>query len=180
LAAGPAQGAGVDAALGNDAANLSFFMDSAAIGQGGADLNADVFFNDEDDFNLGLGFQVRGVPAGQQPWSFGLGAQAYFVRIDRPRADVQALALGGHARYIIPGNTPISLGVQGFYAPNITTFGDAKSLTDLWARVGIELTPGAELYAGYRWFETRLDEDPPVNGDYELDDSFNVGIRLVF
>jgi hypothetical protein len=102
------------------------------------------------------------------------------MRIDTPRADVQSIALGGHARYHIPANTPMSIGIQGFYAPNITTFGDADRMYDLWARFGIELTPGAEFFVGYRWLETRLDKDPPLQGDYTLDESVNVGIRITF
>jgi hypothetical protein len=171
-----ARAAGFEVALSTESAQLSLGFDSSTIGYGGAEISVGGFFNDDDDVMGSLGFMVSGVPAGEQPFSFELGAEFYVAGVDKPDQDFQALALGGGARYHIPANTPMSLGAQLLYAPNITTFGDADDLLDFTVRYQIDLLPSASAFLGYRRLQADLDRDD----NYKLDNNVHLGIRLIF
>ena len=167
---------GLEVQLGNKTAQLSFLTDSGLVGYSGAQLDFSGFANNKSDFLGSAGLMVQGIPAGQSPLTFGLGAKAYAATIDSPNKDVQAIAIGGLAKYTIPNRMPMAVVLKGYYAPDITTFSDGKSFTDLNVNYQIEVTPGATAFAGYRLLQTNLKN----HGDYSLDDSVHVGIRLNF
>jgi hypothetical protein len=48
---------------------------------------------------------------------------------------------------------------QAFYAPDILTFGTADNLTDLSARLELQLQPRLTVFGGMRWFEFDLIND---------------------
>ena len=172
-----AQATGFDLYLSDESVQANLNFDSSSIGYGGADLSVGGFYNDDDDAMLTLGVMVRGAPAGARPFSFGVGARGYFIFVDDPDSDVQALAIGGEAKYHIPANMPMAIGVQAHYAPGITTFSDGDDVLDLGIDFEIEITPGTSAFFGYREVEIDLDDR---SNDYELEDNFHIGIRLTF
>ena len=89
---------------------------------------------------------------------------------------MSALALGARLAYIIPSNiAPTAFVAEGFFAPTVTTFGDAERLFELDSRLEIEITPTALGFVGYRLVTTRMTE---ASDDVEVDDSVHVGIRF--
>ncbi len=168
--------ADLEITLGSQAAAVHVLADSDVIGVGGADLDFGVLFNDDSDVMGSLGLLVRGTPAGNPPWSFGLGGRLYYASIDSPDRSVGALALGGSAMYHIPGHTPMAFGGDLFYAPAITTFSDGDSFLHWGVRFEADVLPAATAFLGYRKVTADLDR----HGDYDIDDSFHVGVRFQF
>ncbi len=165
-----------DLALSKDTAAAEIIMDSSTVGSGGAAFSIGALFNDVDDVLGSLGLVVKGMPAGEQPYSFTLGGKLYFAHLDKPDEEVPALALGGGISYIIPANMPISIGGDLFYAPGITTFNDGDDLLDLKFRFEVDVLPSATAFIGYRNVVLGLDQRP----DYDVDENVHVGIRIEF
>jgi hypothetical protein len=63
-----------------------------------------------------------------------------------------------------------------FYAPKITSFGDADDVLDYIIRVEMEFVPQVMGFLGYRLLEADLDG----GGERELDDNFHIGVSLIF
>ena len=167
---------GLELQLANTTAQMTFLTGSGWTGYSGAQLAFSGFVNKHSDAMGSASLMVQGIPAGQSPLTFGLGMQGYAASINSPSKNVQALALGVAAEYTIPAHMPMAVTFDGYYAPDITTFGDGKSFTDLNLNYQVTVTPGAAAFAGYRLLQT----DIKNHGEYSLDDSFHIGIRLNF
>ncbi|WP_065089440.1 YfaZ family outer membrane protein [Acidihalobacter prosperus] len=167
---------GLDFQLGNHTAQLQFYTGSSALGYSGGIVGFGGFVNSRHDVMANASVKVEGLAAGETPLSFGLGVKAYAGSIDKPNDNVGAIALGGLVKYTIPYRMPMAVVLEGYYAPDITTFGQGKSFSDLSLDYQIEVTPGATAYAGYRVLQTDLKN----YGEYKLDNALHVGIRLHF
>ncbi len=171
------QAADFDIALSEETASLELIADSDVVGVGGADLLLGLFFNEDDDYMGSLGMLAYGAPAGgEQPFSFGLGGKLYYAAIDKPDANVSALALGVTTKYHIPGNMPMSLGAELYFAPGITSFQDADQFLDARIRFSIDVLPSAAAFIGYRLTTVDFEE----GGDVDLDENLHLGIRIQF
>ncbi len=146
------------------------------IGVTAGDFSGAVFFNEDDDLMVNGGLVVSGQPPGQLPLSFGAGAKAYAFALDDADEDVLAVALGGQVRYTFPANIPMHVSAQAFYAPGITTSGDADNMLDFITRFEVEFIPRTSGFIGYRFFEVDLDG----GREAELDDNIHVGLQLNF
>ena len=112
----------------------------------------------------------------EAPLTFGVGVKAYLGKLDDPGEDVAAVAIGGEVRYTFPGTMPMAVYVNGFYAPEITSFSGADDVIDYVIGFQIEALPQTVAFVGVRNFEMGLDD-----GDYELDDDkIHIGVRLTF
>lgn len=171
----PAQAAGLELALGNDTASLTYLTDSASMGYGGADLGFGGFFNNDDDLMFTGNLLVTGTPGRDVPIQYGVGAKAFLTDLDSDR-DAHAIGIGGQLRYMLPFATPMGFSVEGYYAPSIVSFGDADSLIELTPRFELEVVPGTRAFVGYRLTEFDMER----GRDEELADEVNVGIRVSF
>lgn len=171
----PAQAAGLELALGNDTASLTYLTNSASIGYGGADLGFGGFFNNDDDVMLTGNLLVTGSPGRNVPIQYGVGAKAFATDLDSDR-DAHAIGIGGQVRYMLPVATPAGLSVEAYYGPSIVSFGDADSLFEITPRFELEVVPGTRAFVGYRLTEFDMEDGP----DEELADEVNVGIRVSF
>ncbi|HEX7028518.1 MAG TPA: YfaZ family outer membrane protein [Gammaproteobacteria bacterium] len=175
-----AYAAGLDVSLGDETAQFVYMFDSdSQIGIGGADIGAGVFFNEQDDYLLNFSVLVMGHSAGRnRALQLGAGAKAYAGELDIPdQESVGAVAVGGKISYIFPASMPMALSAELFYAPDITSFGDNESLTELLLRLEIEVAPTTRFYLGYRNLETEFENS---GVDYELDEGGHVGVRFSF
>ena len=171
-----AQASEFELALSKDSAAINILNDSDVIGSGGAELSIGALYNEADDVMGHIGLLVRGVPAGEQPFSFGLGGRLYFASLDQPDASIGALALGAGGRYLIPGNIPMAVGADIYYAPGITTFSDADDLLDIKIRFEADVLPSATAFIGYRNVVANLENGP----SYDIDENVHLGIRILF
>jgi len=168
-----------EAALSTKTAQFTFRSDSSLIGWGGADLGVGLFFNDDNSWLVDGSLMQMRQASEDAPLTFGVGVKAYAGTIDDNHNDddVVAFALGGEVRYTIPGTMPMAVYGRGFYAPAITSFADADSVTDLTAGFQIEAMPQTIGFIGIRHLEVGIDG----HGDYKADDdNIHIGVRLTF
>jgi hypothetical protein len=66
--------------------------------------------------------------------------------------------------------------LEGFYAPDITSFGGTESVGEVSLRYEVQVVPNTLGYVGYRKLDVGLDG----HSDVELDDNVHMGIRLIF
>ncbi len=179
LCAPAANAAGLDISLSEKSAHFQYLFDSGSLGYGGADVGAGIFFNEADDV-LGTGhLLVTSNPRGQSNIQFGVGAKAYGGVDERANSDDQAIGavgVGGLVRLILPAQTPMGVAVEGYRAPEITSFADTRDLSEIMARFEIEVMPSTRGYFGYRLLEPDTEEF----GEVEFDDRFHVGIRITY
>ena len=178
LALNPAANANdFEAALSKETAQFTFHSDSSLIGWGGADLALGVFYNDDSDFVAQASLLQMRQPSEETPVTFGVGVKAYVGHLDDPDQDVVAFAIGGDVRYTIPGTMPMAVYARGFYAPDITSFADAKDVIDYTIGFQIEAMPQTVGFVGIRHLEFDTDDEGSYDAD---DDNFHVGVRLTF
>ena len=171
-----AQAADFEAALSQDTAEFTFRSDSSVIGWGGSDLALGFFFNEADDFIAQASIMQMRQASEETPLTFGVGIKGYLGHLDDPDEDVLAFAIGGEARYTIPGTMPMALYARAFYAPSITSFSGVDEVIDYQVGFQIEALPQTVAFVGVRHLEMETDD-----GDYELDDdNLHIGVRLTF
>jgi len=168
--------ADLDLALSSQSGAAELIVDSSSIASGGADIRLGMLFNENNDVAGHAALMVRGAAVAGRPYNFGLGASIYYASIDDPTKSVAALALGFSVKYIFPGSTPIGLGGDFFYAPDITTFSDGDSLADFRIRAEVDVLPSATAFIGYRLLTTDL----TGTTTHDLDDNVHLGIRISF
>jgi hypothetical protein len=108
-----------------------------------------------------------------------VGPQAYAALLNEDNSDVLSITIGAQARFKILEKDKWGLAVSGraFYGPDILTFGTADNLTDLSARVEMQMDEDIMLFAGMRWFEFDLIEG---GGEQTLQDEIFVGVGYRF
>ena len=180
--------AGLDIALSNDTANIAVLLNPYNfIDGGGSELAIGGFLNETGDnllFASLMAHGIRELPEQQYTLAAGVKLVSGELEIGEQFATalgdsetVGALALGFKAGYVIPARqNPMEFSIEGFMAPNITSFGDAESYTEFNARFQIEIIPAALTYVGYR----RIQFDTNDFNDVRLDRSIHLGIKLAF
>ena len=165
-----------EAALSKETAQFTFRSDSSVIGWGGSDLALGLFYNEESDFILQASLLQMRQASQQNPLTFGVGVKGYLGQLDNPDEDVLAFGIGGQIRYTIAATMPMALYLEGFYAPDITSFSGSEEIGDYTLGFQIEALPQTIAFVGFRHLEITLD-----GGDYEADDdNVHFGVRLTF
>jgi hypothetical protein len=166
-----------EAALSKETAQFTFRSDSSLIGWGGADLALGLFYNDDSDIIAqGSLVQMR-QPSEDTPLTFGVGVKAYLGHLDDINEEIVAFAIGGEVRYTIPGTMPMAVYARGFYAPEITSFADAKEVVDYTIGFQLEILPQTIGFVGIRHLEFDTDDEGSYDAD---DDNLHIGVRLTF
>ena len=171
----------IDFRLGSDMAELTFLTQTASFGYGGADIGFGALINEHNDVIANGSILVSGSSTGDvKALHFGVGAKAYVGTLDGPSGNLDvdggAVALGAKIRYVFPGNAPLAVLGELYYAPEVTSISDFAGVQEYRLALELEVTPSARAYVGYRKLEVELD-----NGfDYEVDDDFHVGVRFEF
>lgn len=178
LLPGLSQANDLEAALTSETAQFTFRSDSSLIGWGGSELGMGFFYNDKSDYVVQLSLMQRRQSSQQNPLTLGVGVRTYLGQLDDINQDIFAIAIGGEVRYTIPGVMPMSLYLEGHFAPKITSFSDTEEVFDVNLGYQIEVLPQTTAFIGIRHLEVELDHN---QGDYELDDDrVHLGVRLVF
>ena len=165
-----------EAMLSKETAQFTFRSDSSLIGWGGSDLALGLFYNEDDDIIFQASLLQMRQASEENPLTFGVGVKSYFGTLDDPDEDVFAFAIGGQLRYTIAGTMPMAVYLEGYYAPEITSFGDTEEVVDYIVGFQIEALPQTIAFIGVRHFEIEGDD-----GDYEVDDdNIHLGVRLTF
>jgi hypothetical protein len=167
-------------ALSNETLQLRYIGRDGQVGEGGR-IHGAFFLSEERDIVLSGGVMFpAGLPDGMtvgQRLTLRFGPQAYAALLQEENNDIMAMSVGIEARFVINRRIGLAVSGEAFYAPDVLTFGSADNLTDLSARVEMQVAPGLLAFGGMRWFEFDLTEG---GGTTTLQDElfFGVGYRF--
>lgn len=175
----PAAAATFDASIGEEAVRVGLEGDLSSVfssAKGQYDLGALWRSEDGGDaFVPHVGVLLTGdAGARDAKVTAGLGIRAAYI--DGESNDGSAIALGGQVDVRIPGYDRVALGAYGYFAPEVTTFGDTDKYYDVGLSLGYEVIKDASVYVGWRKVVADLDG----GGEIEADDGLNIGLRLDF
>ena len=178
IAGGSVNAAGLELDLSQESGEFTYLVNSRRVAEGGFDLGLSFFYNDREAIVLGANVLSLGQQAKYgQPLQLGVGAKLYGGKLEDDR-ELGAIGIGGRLGYIIPSQiSPVAVVAEFYFAPSVTSFGDAERLMELSARVEVEITPTAMGFFGYRLTTVRMAN---TEDDMELDDNMNVGIRFLY
>jgi len=167
-----------EAALSNDTLQLRYLRSGSAAGVEGSTISGTFFLSEERDVVLsGAMLFPADIDVGIGALSILIGPQAYAALLEDENSDVMSLALGAELRLLLNRRLGLAVSGQAFYGPDILTFGSADSLTDLSARVEINVAPRVMAFGGMRWFEFDLTEGA---GERTLQEEVFVGAGYRF
>lgn len=106
----------------------------------------------------------------------GLGVRLVHTRTDPSIADGTALAVGGFARYTLPNADRFNIGGYGYYAPDVTSFGDQSDYYEVGARVGYSVLRDGDVYLGLR----RVQAKYKGLGRFTFDSGLHAGFEIRF
>lgn len=168
----------VIATLGSD--NARFFYSTEMWGQqaGPVELETGLFFNEDNSYLLNVGMMLRNDTM-DSPFVFSIGGRGYFATVNEKDTNqeykVASLALGAELLYVPDNLGGIGLGVAYYYAPDILSGGDSQGLSELGLMIDYQLTPQANIFAGYR----KIDIDiKVVDREVELTSGFYFGLGI--
>ncbi len=168
----------IDLNLRNSSAQFQY---SAAMGRnnlGKTEFHIGALYADENNSSntLGdLGVMVKDEVGSQAPgFSVGVGIKGLVAHTQG--SNESAVALGGMIRYSPPGLSRLGIVGQLYFAPNITTFGDANRYVETDVSLEYEVIPNAAAYLGYRNIQFNLNDGPNAT----LDEGAFVGVRMSF
>ena len=106
----------------------------------------------------------------------GLGVRLVHTRTDPSVLDGTALALGGFARYTLPNANRYNIAGYGYYAPDITSFGDQSEYYELGVRFGYSVLRDGDVYLGLRRIRAEY------NGltGFKFDSGLHAGFEIRF
>lgn len=105
----------------------------------------------------------------------GFKAKAALVVVDAVNKDTYGIMLGVFGRYWLPTPVPSALVAEVIHSPQIITFGEGDSMTELHVRAQTQLLRNLNGFVGYRSF--RITQN---NIDYFVDDAAHLGVELTF
>ena len=121
-------------------------------------------------------FHAQGQTAlGNLPATAGIGFRGLLW--DDDNLDGGGVGIGGYATVNLPDVPGLSFGGSAHYAPSILSFGDSDAITDIEARISYRVIRNADVYAGYRYVNTDLDNS---RRDVNLDEGVLVGMKIFF
>ena len=162
-------------ALSNDTLQLRYIGDGKALGADNGQFSGAFFLSEQRDIVLSAGL-VFPANLDLDRLSFMFGPQAYAALLDDENEDVLTVSVGAEARYVLNKGAGLAVAGHAYYAPDILTFGSADNLTDLGARVEIQIAPRMVAFGGMRWFEFDLTEG---GGERTLMDEVFIGFRYL-
>lgn len=143
-----------EVALSNDTLELRYIGGGEGISSASSHLAGAFFLSEQRDIVLSAALMFPGFDAGRLSILFG--PQVYAALLDEDNNDVLSLTVGLEARFMIERKWGLAVSGKAFYGPDILTFGTADNLTDLSARVEMQVAPRLQAFAGMRWFEFDL------------------------
>jgi hypothetical protein len=167
-----------EVALSNDTLQMRYLGSGSATGVAGSRIAGTFFLSEQRDIVLsGALLLPADIDVGIGALSILIGPQAYAALLEDENSDVMSLALGTELRLLLNRRLGLALSGQAFYGPDILTFGSADSLTDLSARVEMNVAPRLMAFGGMRWFEFDLTEG---GGERTLQEELFVGVGYRF
>lgn len=163
--------ASLDVDINNDAIRGQFNVSDANAKLG---LSAAVMATDDDGEVYSFTARTQGILAKHEMIKGGFGGRAYYVDPD-DGDNFQSLGIGGYIDVTVPELKDLTLGVEIFYAPSITTSNDIDNLKEISFRASYQLFENASAYLGLRHIEAEKG-----NVDYKIEEGVHLGFSLQF
>jgi hypothetical protein len=166
-----------EVALSNDTLQLRYLGDAGSAYEG-AKMAGTFFLSEQRDIVLSAAMLFPAdIDVGIGALNILIGPQAYAALLEDENSDVMSVTLGAELRLLLNRQRGLAVSGQAFYGPDILTFGSADSLTDLSARVEVNVAPRVTAFGGMRWFEFDLTEG---GGERTLQEEVFVGVGYRF
>jgi YfaZ precursor len=121
-----------------------------------------------------FGIEVKDEVGSKAPgFSVGIGIKGLVAHTQG--TNESGVAMGAMVRYSPPTLSRMGIVGQLYFAPNITTFGDADRYVESVARLEFEVIPSAAAYVGYRDIYFNFN-----NVSVKVDQGAFVGVRMSF
>ncbi len=137
-------------------------------------ISASAMLTDDKGEVLALTARTQGKLNSQQDFRGGFGGRVYHASPDQGDS-FQSLAIGGYLDMTVPKITELTVGVELYYAPGITSTDDVDNFREMNFRATYQLFENAAIYGGLRYLEVEENDF-----DYEFDDGAHVGFTLQF
>jgi hypothetical protein len=145
---------------------------------GKSELHLGALYADSNTWNntlADLGVVVKDEVGSKAPgFSVGVGVKGLLSHTQG--TDESGVAIGGLIRYSPPGLPRMGIVGQLYFAPNITTFGDADRYGETGVLLEYEIIPKAAAYVGYRNIQFNLNSGSQVR----VDEGGFIGVRMSF
>ncbi|MBA3565035.1 MAG: hypothetical protein H0W33_13720 [Gammaproteobacteria bacterium] len=158
--------------LTDESIQLTYITDGGGIGVENGELQVGGFLNEQRDIVGSAALLVEATRLRYRRFEVSFGPKAYAALLGDADEDIFSIAVGGEVRFDLLRRSGVDLVAQGWYAPDILTFGTGDRMYDLSGMVELPLTERVTGFAGYRYFK--------VNGiidDTVLENSVFLGIR---
>ncbi|MDN5863632.1 MAG: YfaZ family protein [Gammaproteobacteria bacterium] len=170
-----AQGSGLDLSVSGNSFRAAF---DTEITLSGLDLSFEGLHNTDngDVFGVGIGLRANANP-GRSPVTVLIGLKALWLNPAYSGVDSgYSLALGGGVNYVLPQFNRLSFGARIFWAPGVTSFGNAERYLGGAVRAGYRVLPNGTVYVSYRRVAAAFEGTDSLI----LDNGLNLGFALRF
>jgi hypothetical protein len=145
----------VDINMNNTSAQFKAGMSASGIGDGNAELQSRLLYNDNSDLLVDAGLMVKG-PGGGEEGEAGMiaggGLKAVAGTLHQPTAthNLLCIAIGGEFGYALPTAIPFAVIGEYLGSPKILSFADTERFNQYGVRLELAASPQAKIYMGYR------------------------------
>jgi hypothetical protein len=141
--------------MNNTSAQIKAGISASGIGDGNAELQARVLYNDTNDILADAGVFARGPGGGEEGEAgpiAGGGLKVLAATLHQPGAtyNLACITLGGEFGYALPSSMPIAVVGEYLASPKILSFSDAERFNQYGVRLELAASPKAKIYLGYR------------------------------
>jgi YfaZ precursor len=169
----------LDLNLRNSAAQVQYATSMGRDSLGKTELHFGALYSDSDNQHntLGdIGIVVKDDVGSSAPgWSVGAGIKGLGAHTQS--TNESAVAIGGLIKYSPPGLPRLGIVGQLYFAPNITTFGDANRYVEEEFQLEYSIVSNTAAYLGYRNIQFNLNS---TSSNATVDEGAFIGVRLTF
>jgi len=174
MASAQATGKALDVNLNSDSVRLGFTW---RLGDPRYLANLGWYYNQDKGDVVHASFHLVDAASGSgTALQAGLGLRVVHTRTDPGTNSGTALALGGFARYTLPNANRYNIGGYGYYAPDVSSFGDQTEYYEVGVRAGYSVIRDGDVYLGLR----RIQAEYKNVGGFKFDSGLHIGFELRF
>jgi predicted porin len=171
----------LDISLNNNAAAFKYSTSAGGLVQGNSDLHVGVLYNSSMNTLGDAGMLVKGDEGDSSGASLAVGAKVLVGMIKNyipgTTQNVAAIVIGGELGYAFPAAKQLSVALDYFAGPSITTFGDANRANQWGVHCDYEVSPGTKVYVEYREANFGITS---TGKTATVDNGTYVGVKLTF
>ncbi len=177
----PTRADSFDVNMNNTAAQFKLGMSASGIGDGNAELQTRLLYNDNSDLLADAGLMVKG-PGGGEEGAAGLiaggGIKVLTGTLHQPTAthNLLCIALGGEVGFALPTAVPLALIGEYLGSPKILSFSDSERFNQYGLRLEVSASAQAKIYFGYREIGVGIKDA----GSFTLDKGSHVGMSVAW